>query len=81
MHGPELEGQQTNNAEGRLGLGGGLIPEHIGPEDLLQKEIAPGERQMWSGQGAEKAWFCVLVALQVQVATLWTATTRQHIVH
>ena len=35
LHGPELEGQQADNVEGQVHLGGGIVPEDIGAGDLL----------------------------------------------
>ena len=35
VHGKELEGQQTNNVEWQLDLGGGIIPEDVGADNLL----------------------------------------------
>lgn len=38
VHGKELKCQQTNDVEGELDLGGGIVPEDIGADDLLRNE-------------------------------------------
>jgi hypothetical protein len=36
LHGPELKGQQADDVEGQVDLGGGIVPEDVWAGNLLQ---------------------------------------------